>query len=73
MVSVSQPLFQVDGVLQIGEIISVAEWFHNFCLVCNNAGVLPEAAERVAATGPRKRHIRPSRKVLQRVSTSSMN
>eukprot|EP00891_Asterochloris_glomerata_P007571 jgi/Astpho2/7571/Aster-02477 len=52
--------------LEDGETINVAEWFHNFCLVCNNAGVLPEAAERVAATGPCKRHIRPSRKVLQR-------
>ena len=49
MVSVWRPLFQVDGVLQIGENISVAEWFHNFCPACNNAEALPEASERVAA------------------------
>ena len=51
----------------------MAEWFHNFCLVYNSAGALLEVAGEVAAAKPRKRHARPSRKILQRVSTSSLN
>ncbi len=72
VVSVSQPPFQVDGVLQNGETISFAERFHSFCPDCSNAVALPEASERVAAARACKRYTRPSRKTLQRVSRSSL-
>ena len=49
------------------------DWFHNVCLVCNSAGALPEASERVAAAGPRKRHVRALRMILQRVSFCLQN
>ena len=50
----------------------MVEWLHNFSLVCSDAGALLEVSEKMAAAGPRKRHVRALRKILQRVSCSPL-
>ena len=56
--------------MQYGESVDVADWFSGFCIVHDTSDGMPEGEQQAAtAPKPKKRRGRPSRKVLQRVSS----
>ena len=49
--------------------MDVADWFSGFCAIHGSSDCLPEEEQQAAVVKPKKRRGRPSKKVLQRVST----